>query len=321
MKELIIGKNDGGQRLDRFLSKALPHLPPSLIARLIRKKHFRVNGKHVPADFHLTAGDVLALYLSDEQLTPPPEEEEWRLARGEVIIAYEDENILIADKPSGLLCHGDEKGNPDTLINRIKKHLVETGDWKPKEENSFVPALANRIDRNTSGLVLAAKNAETLRVLNELIKDRKIGKYYLCTVKGRPSFREKTLTGWLEKDPATNTVRVHRSPAPGRLTAITHVKVLSQRGDIALLECELGTGRTHQIRAQLAAEGLPITGDTKYGRDAADGRGQNLCSYKVVFPKMTGILAYLSEKSIISSFVSEFDVPDANKKTRAFKSI
>ena len=316
MKELCIGKNDSGQRLDRFLSKSLPHLPPSLVSRLIRKKHFRVNGKHVPADYRLAQGDILAMYLSDEQLTPPPPDEEWRLVSPEVSIAYEDENLLIADKPSGLLCHADESQSPDTLINRIKKLLCDRGEWDPASENSFVPALANRIDRNTCGLVLAAKNAETLRELNQLIKDRKIGKYYLCTVRGEPGFKEKTLKGWLEKDSATNTVRVHRSPGPGRLTAITHVRVLGKKDGFSVLECELLPGRTHQIRAQLAAEGLPITGDTKYGRFSDGRKGQNLCSYRVLMPQTDGILSYISGKTILSQYVSEFDLSVSNKKTR-----
>lgn len=315
MKELTVGKNDGGQRLDRFLSKALPHLPPSMIARLIRKKHFRVNGKHVPPEFHLSQGDLLAMYLSDEQLTPPPAEEEWRNVSPRVSVVYEDENVLIADKPSGLLCHSDDSGSPDTLINRIKKLLCDRGEWDPSRENSFVPALANRIDRNTCGLVLAAKNAEALRELNRMIRDREIAKFYLCTVRGEPDFRRKTLTGYLEKNADDNTVRVFRSPAPGRLTAVTHVRVLGSDGATTLLECELGTGRTHQIRAQLAAEGLPITGDTKYGRSSDGRRGQNLCSWRTVFPKTGGVLSALSGKTFRSSFANEFDLPDSLKET------
>ncbi len=315
MRELTIGKNDGGQRLDRFLSKALPHLPPSLISRLIRKKHFRVNGKHVPPEHHLSPGDILAMYLTDEMLTPPPAEEEWRLVKPEVSIAYEDENVLIADKPSGLLCHSDDSGSPDTLINRIKKLLFDRGEWDPAGEASFAPALANRIDRNTCGLVLAAKNAEALRDLNTLIRDRKIKKYYLCTVRGKPGFKEKTLRGYLEKDASDNTVRVHPTPGKGRLTAITHVRVLGARGEFTLLECELETGRTHQIRAQLAAEGLPITGDTKYGRFADGRKGQNLCAFRTVFPKTEGILSSVSQKCFFSSHATEFGVPVAHEES------
>ncbi len=308
MKELTINKNDSGQRLDRFLSKSLPHLPPSLLARLIRKKHFRVNGRHVPPDFRLSEGDRLSMYLTDEQLCKPPESEEWRLVKPDVSVAYEDAHVLIADKPAGLLCHSDNGGSPDTLINRIRCLLASRGEWDPGAEQSFVPALANRIDRNTCGLVIAAKSAEALRGLNELIKERKIGKFYLCTVNGRPGFSEKTLTGWLEKDERTNTVTVCRSPGPNRLTAVTKVRVLRSDGNRSTLECELLTGRTHQIRAQLSDAGYPICGDTKYGRSSDGRRGQDLCSYKLVFPALSGALSGVSGKTVCSRFAAKFDV-------------
>ena len=136
MRELTIGKNDGGQRLDRFLSKALPHLPPSLISRLIRKKHFRVNGKHVPPEHHLSPGDILAMYLTDEMLTPPPAEEEWRLVKPEVIIAYEDENVLVVDKESGV--------NSEAVYYTLSA----------ERECYFI----HRLDRNTEGLLIFAHN-------------------------------------------------------------------------------------------------------------------------------------------------------------------
>ena len=316
MKELVLSENDAGQRLDRFLAKALPHLPPSLIARLIRTKHFRVNGVRAAADTRLAAGDRLALYLTDEQLSPPPAEEAWRLAPDEVTVAYEDNDVLIADKPAGLLCHSDDSGSPDTLIDRVKQRLYRQGKWDPAAENSFAPALANRIDRNTCGLVLAAKTAPALRALNDLIRRRAVRKFYLCTVEGRPPFGEKTLTGYLAKDAAANTVRVFRSPGPGRLTAVTRVRVLRFDGSRSLLECELLTGRTHQIRAQLADAGFPITGDTKYGRGAAGRRGQALCAWRLVFPETDGPLAGLSGRTVVSSLAAEFDPENAREETR-----
>ena len=285
MKELLINENDAGQRLDRFLSKSLPHLPPSLIAKLIRKGRFKIDGKKARADTRLESGCRLFMYVSDDLLNAPQKEQSFRVLRGELGgIVYEDENIIIVDKPAGLSVHPDESQNPDTLIARIQSYLYKKGEWNPDAENSFAPALCHRIDRNTRGLVISAKNAAALREMNEIIKDRQVKKYYICIADGIPPQKEGTLKGYILKDEKNKKVEVSKKPVPGARTALTHYRVLFERGGKSLIECELETGRTHQIRAQLASIGCPLAGDTKRRAREKAGR-QALWAYKLVFGK------------------------------------
>ena len=300
MKELTVKKNDAGQRLDRFLSKAVPLLPDSLLQKYIRLKRVKLNGKGAKRDTRLQEGDVLNLYISDEFFEKPSEENAWlKVAKPRVSIVYEDENILLADKKPGVLCHSAGAWDQNTLIANIQAYLAQKGEWKPKEENAFTPALCNRIDRNTGGIVIAAKNAEALRILNEKIRDREIEKYYLCAVVGRPKPPEGRLENFLFKDAVKNQVYVKNKPEPGARTAVTDYKLLRSKGGLSLVECRLETGRTHQIRAQMAHAGWPLVGDGKYGREKLNRKyeenGQALYSYRLcfTFPTDAGILNYL----------------------------
>ena len=199
--------------------------------------------------------------------------------------------------------HEDESGSSDTLINRIQHYLYSKGEWDPAKENSFAPALCNRIDRNTGGIVIAAKNAETLRNLNEKIKLREIDKYYLCLVHGSLRPRQGTLKNYIIKDPSQKMVSVYDKMYPGALTAITDYRVLKEAKGLSLVECLLHTGRTHQIRAQMAHAGHPLAGDTKYGLNKNNRslpfRYQALYSYRLDFTFKTsaGILEYLKNRS------------------------
>ena len=223
------------------------------------------------------------------------------LAPSDIDVVYEDENILLCNKPAGLLVHEGNEWCADTLIARIQHYLYKKGEYDPKNENSFVPALCNRIDRNTCGIVIAAKNAATLRVLNDKIKDRELEKKYLCVVKGTPKKESGILEHFILKNEKTNTVETLSSPIPGAKTARTKYPVLSSHDGMSLIEAELLTGRTHQIRAQFSAIGHPLIGDTKYGK-AKDGHGftwQALCSYKLTFrfEQDAEHLAYLDGKT------------------------
>ena len=267
MRELTIGKNDAGQRVDRFVSKALPLLPPALLQKYIRLKRIKVNGGRAQRDQRLQEGDVLQLYINDEFFDKPREDNLFlTLFRPSLDIVYEDENLMLLNKRPGLVVHADETEKVNTLINHIQAYLYQKREWNPRWENAFTPALCNRIDRNTGGMVIAAKSAEALRVMNDKIRSREILKYYLCITLGRPTPAEGTLSGYLFKDESKKQVFVRRVPSPGAKTAITHYKTLLSRGALSLVECELMTGRTHQIRAQFAAAGHPLLGDGKYGR-------------------------------------------------------
>ncbi len=301
MKEFTVSKNDAGQRLDRFVGKAVPLLPESLMQKYIRLKRIKLNGKGAKRDDRLQVGDTIALYLNDEFFETPSEENAYlKINAPRLNIVFEDDNLLLVDKKPGVLCHSDGTWRYDTLIANIQAYLAQKGQWKPREENAFAPALCNRIDRNTGGLVIAAKNAEALRILNEKIKNREIDKYYLCAVCGKPKPASGTLTGWLFKDASKNQVFIKKQSCPGAKEAVTEYRTLQTKNGLSLVECRLLTGRTHQIRAQMAENGTPLLGDGKYGAERVnkdyDEKGQALYSYRLRFSFVSdaGVLNYLN---------------------------
>ena len=315
MKEFTIGPNDAGQRLDRFLAKAVPLLPASLAQKYIRIKRIKLDGKRVERDTRLQTGDVLQLYINDEFFDKPREDNAYlTVATPKLSIVYEDDQIILVDKRPGLAVHphdGAEYGR--TLIDHIQAYLYQKREWSPRGENAFTPALCNRIDRNTGGIVIAAKTAEARRVLNQKIKDRELDKRYLAIVEGIPKRKEGSLKGYLFKDAKKNRVFVTDTPQAGSKSCQTNYKVLASRGGLSLVECELITGRTHQIRAQFAHAGHPLLGDGKYGKlDKQSGRSyQALYSYKLTFTFETeaGALQHLDGKSFQVAevdFVSQY---------------
>ena len=323
MKELSVGQNDAGQRLDRFVGKAVPLLPDSLLQKYIRLKRIKLNGKGAKRDTRLAAGDVLQLYINDEFFEKPREENSYlKVGTPRLNIVYEDENILLLDKKPGVLCHSAGVWDYNTLIANVQAYMAQKGEWRPKEENAFAPALCNRIDRNTGGIVIAAKNAEALRILNDKIRDREIEKYYLCAVQGRPKPPAGRLENYLFKDAKKNQVFVKNRPEPGAKTAVTEYRLITSKGKLSLVECRLLTGRTHQIRAQMAHAGWPLLGDGKYGSERFNKdfgeKGQALYSYRLefTFPTDAGILNYLRGRQFrvqqVDFAEKYFDVTDLN---------
>ena len=317
MRELIIGQNDAGQRLDKFLSKAVPALPQSMMYKSIRLKKIKINRKRAEPDTKLSLGDTVQLFLRDEFFEKPSDDRGTLLRiTPKLDIVYEDENIMLLNKRPGVVVHEDTAGNENTLIMHILAYLAQKGEYDPQNEQSFAPALCNRIDRNTGGIVIAAKNAEALREMNLLIKTGGTHKYYVCAVHGVPTPRAGRLHGWLIKDSANNTVSISDKKRPGAKECITEYRVLRDKRSEALVEVKLLTGRTHQIRAQFSHAGHPLLGDGKYGVNRADReRGykyQALYSYRLGFTVESGLLSYLNGREFSLPkkkiwFFGEFD--------------
>ena len=308
MQELKIKKNDAGQRLDKFITKTLD-LPTSLLYKSIRLKKIKVNRKRAEIGMILNEGDSIQCFLPDSFFEKKDSGDDTLMRiKPKLDIVYEDENIMLLNKRPGVSVHEDEHSEVNTLITHILAYLFQKGEYIPSEEQSFTPALCNRIDRNTGGIVIAAKNAEALRVMNEKIKNREIDKFYLAAVHGIPKKSSDTLTGFLLKDEKTNTVRVYdKNPPKNAKNIITKYIVIAKKADSALVEVELLTGRTHQIRAHMAFIGHPLIGDGKYGINKADRekgyKYQALYSYKLKF-SFSGeptVLDYLNGK--------EFKIP------------
>ena len=299
---VTVTKNDAGQRLDKFLTKTYRNLPMSLLYKAVRKKDIRLNGKRCEASSRLNEGDEIYLFLPDDALEIAPPTYEFMHASKQLDIVYEDEHVMLLNKKAGLLVHPDDREFADTLIFRVQRYLYERGAYDPADEQSFAPALVNRIDRNTSGIVIAAKTAAALRILNQKLKDREIEKYYLCIVHGKMPKAEDTLEAFLEKNEAQNRVYISDTQKQGARTIRTRYRVLEEKNGFSLLEIHLLTGRTHQIRAHLASIGHPLLGDGKYGTNAINkGTGfhkQALCSYRLqfAFTSDAGELNYLNGK-------------------------
>ncbi len=302
MKEFFINSNDAGQRVDKFLGKAVKKLPQTLMYKYLRTKRIKLNNKKCEISTRLCEGDLLQLYINDE-FFGEASELDFLTVPTNLTVIYEDENILLVDKKNGLVVHEDDENTVDTLINRVKHYLYEKGEYNPENELSFSPALCNRLDRNTGGIVICAKNAESLRILNQKIKDRELEKLYLCVTVGSPPKKEDTLTAYLEKDERLNQVFISDKKNNTNKNIITKYKVLEKRGKLSLLEVDLITGRTHQIRAHLAHIGCPLLGDGKYGINKTNRdynvKTQALYSYKLIFKFSTeaGALSYLNGKS------------------------
>ncbi len=302
MRTVTIGANDAGQRLDKFLTKFLKTCPQSMIYKCLRKKRIKLNGRKAEGNVKLAEGDVLDMYISDEFFGEAVSDTSFIKVKPDINIVYEDDNIMLIDKKPGMIVHEDDSEKFNTLISHIKAYLYQKGEYDPANEQSFAPALCNRIDRNTGGIVIAAKNAAALRVINEKIKSREIKKYYLCMVQGHIKPAAATLTSYLQKNEKQNRVYLSDTPKEGYKKCVTKYRTVGATDMACYLEIDLITGRTHQIRAQMAHVGHPLAGDGKYGTNEFNKKiglkYQALYSYKTEFAFTDdNLLSYLNGKS------------------------
>ena len=310
MKVKIIGDNEAGQRLDKYLKKLLPEAPPGLLYKMLRKKNITLNGKKASGSEMTKPGDEVKLFFSDETFSKfsgeNRERETRRFSGPAPRIVYEDRHVLILDKPAGVKSQPDSGGDP-SMVEFVTDYLLKSGELDEEQLRTFHPSVVNRLDRNTSGLIAAGKTLAGLQELSEAIRERRVGKYYLCITAGAVT-EGADIKGYLYKDSRTNTVSVTDFPREGSAFIETRYEPVYNNGVCTLIRAELITGRTHQIRAHLASAGHPLLGDAKYGTDERSRRlarefglkHQLLHSCEMEFGEEKGALSGLSGKRILS---------------------
>lgn len=303
MKEVNITGKEENQRLDKFLLKYFNNAPKSFVYKMLRKKRIKFNGKKAEGNEIIKNGDKLQMYIAPETMDSLMSEKEIVRAERHFGIVYEDDNILVVSKPAGLLSHPESSADKNTLIDQILYYLYEKGEYDMSKESSFTPAICNRLDRNTGGIVIAGKNLAAVQAVNKAIAQRKIKKYYITMVRGEFT-QGKELFGYHVKDELTNTVKVLKKEAPGAKKIFTKVKPIAVKDNFSLLEIDLITGKSHQIRAHLKSMGYPVIGDRKYGemrintrfKDKYGLNNQFLFAYKIAWHENEGVMAYLNGK-------------------------
>lgn len=312
MQSLIVSTNEAGQRLDKLLAKYLNLAGKGFLYKMMRKKNITLNGKKCDGSEKLTSGDEIKLFLSEETILKFSEVKIPVVKKVSLNVIYEDEHILLVNKPSGMLSQ-KAKESDESLVEYVIDYMISSGQLSTDQLKSFRPSICNRLDRNTSGLVVGGKSLAGLQIMSEVFKDRTIHKYYQCVVKGQIADKQK-ITGFLIKDEAANQVRVHKSQVPDSVPITTEYEPIQYYGGYTLLKVTLITGRTHQIRAHLSSIGHPIVGDYKYGNSQVNEEAkrlyhinsQMLHSFQIVFPQLKEPLAYLSGKSFLAPLPKTF---------------
>lgn len=302
--KIEIGSNEAGQRLDKFLRKLLKDVPLSAIYKTLRKGDVKINGSKKKEKYVLELGDIVEI----RDITTTASEKKkvvnfQKVDPSHLKIIFEDENLLILEKWPNVLVHGDKKGEI-TLTDYALSYLNDKGDYIPEQEVTFTPAPCNRLDRNTSGMVLFGKNFEALKQLNEMIRDRKIKKYYMALVKGK--MNSGIYEAYIKKDSENNISEIYDQQVPMSKKIAMEVKLIQTDALYSLIEIELITGRSHQLRAHLAHLGYPIIGDQKYGEKKVNEffinkyglNYQFLYAYKVIFKNCTEKFQYMENKTI-----------------------
>lgn len=295
MRILTIQENDANQRVDKYLQKALPTLPKSLMYKYIRNKKIKVNQKRCEISTRLQVGDSVTCYIAEE-FFETTKDDSFLQVQGDISVMYEDENIIVMNKPVGLLVHSDDVTMQDTLVNRMKRYLYDKKEFAFEKEMSFAPALCHRIDRNTQGIVIGAKTAQALRDMNACIHDGKVHKKYICIVEGHFAVKEDTMYAFHKKE--DQKVYIKETEEKGYKPIKTGYRVVEEKKGLSLLEITLYTGKSHQIRALMAHLGHPLFGDTKYGAKKQTYPYQALCAYQVTFSGIENTLHYLNGKTM-----------------------
>ena len=315
LKKLVITKNDANQRIDKYLKKLLVNAPSNFIYKMFRKKDIKVNGKRVNEKYILAEGDILEMFLYEDKFKEFTAEKSIYEVEKTFKVLYEDKNILIVDKPAGLLVHEDANESINTLTNQVLSYLASKNELDLSRENTFMPGPVHRLDRNTSGIVIFGKTLAALQDLNEMIKLRHcIEKSYLTICKGNLS-TPRHLKGYMVKLEDKSQVKLVNKDYPGALTMETLVKPIKSKNDFSLVEVILVTGRMHQIRVHLASIDHPIIGDRKYGdfklnktiKNTFGLNNQLLHAYKIKFVKTIGTLKYLQDKEIVCNVPKQFE--------------